>query len=199
MIDFWNLFEYAVKFHGHTCPGLLIGVRMGVAALNALGVDRSADEELYAVVENDSCAVDGLQTVTGVTFGKGNLLFKDYGKMAATFYLRNKNKAIRLVFKPESFGKIDDGEDLREVMSEKNQEKKMAKFAKIVKRFGDLPDDEIFDIKIVDMDEPAMAEIRQSVRCEKCGEMTMETKTVVKEGKHLCIPCSAGVNYYRVK
>ncbi|MGQ9721806.1 MAG: FmdE family protein [Candidatus Jordarchaeum sp.] len=199
MVDFKNLFEDAVEFHGHTCLGLLIGVRMGVAALNILDVDRVSDEELYAVVENDSCAVDGLQTVTGVTLGKGNLLFKDYGKMAATFYLRNKKKAIRLVFKPESFGKIADEKDLREAMSEENPEKKMAKFAKIVKRFGDLPDNEVFDILSVEMDEPPMAEIRQSVRCEKCGEMTMETKSVVMDGKHLCIPCSTNMNYYRVK
>lgn len=199
MVDFKNLFEDAVEFHGHTCLGLLIGVRMGVAALNILDVDRVSDEELYAVVENDSCAVDGLQTVTGVTLGKGNLLFKDYGKMAATFYLRNKKKAIRLVFKPESFRKIADEKDLREAMSEENPEKKMAKFAKIVKRFGDLPYNEVFDILSVEMDEPPMAEIRQSVRCEKCGEMTMETKSVVMDGKHLCIPCSTNMNYYRVK
>ncbi|MFB0560159.1 MAG: FmdE family protein [Candidatus Lokiarchaeia archaeon] len=198
MVDFWNLYQEAVKFHGHTCPGLLIGVRMGVAALNILGVDRSSDEELYAIVENDSCAADGLQVITGATFGKGNLSFMDYGKMAATFYFRSKKKSVRLFFKPESFEKLGN-EELAEAMSEENQEKKMAIFAKIAKRFGELPDDEVFDINTVEMDEPPMAEIRQSVRCEKCREMTMETKTVVKDGKRLCIPCSTGVNYYRVK
>ncbi len=198
MVDFLNLYQEAVKFHGHICPGLLIGVRMGVAAMNILGIDRASDEELYAIVENDSCAVDGLQSVTGATFGKGNLSFIDYGKMAATFYLRSKKKAIRLVFKPDSFEKVGN-EDLAEAMSEKNQEKKMAKFVEIAKRLGDLPDDEVFDISTVDMDEPPMAEIRQSVRCEKCGEMTMETKTVTMNGKRLCIPCSTDINYYRVK
>nr|MDO8079822.1 FmdE family protein [Candidatus Freyarchaeota archaeon] len=199
MADFWSLVEEAVKFHGHICPGLLIGVRMGVAAMNLLGVDRASDEEIYAVVENDSCALDGLQVTTGVTFGKGNLSFKDYGKMAATFYLRRRNMTIRLVFKPESFGKVVNGEDLSEAMHEENPEIKMAKFATIAKRFGDLPDDEVFDSSVVDIDEPPMAEIRKSIKCEKCGEMTMETKTLVKNGKRLCIPCATGKNYYRVR
>jgi len=196
--DFWGLVEEAVKFHGHICPGLLIGVRMGVAALNLLGVSRASDEELYAVVENDNCSVDGLQVVVGVTFGKGNLSFRDYGKMAATFYLRSRKIALRLVFKPESFEKIGNA-DLEEAMREQHPELKMAKFSKIAKRFADLPDDEVFKISIVDMVEPQMAEIRKSVRCEGCGEMTMETKTVVKNERVLCIPCSSGVNYYRVK
>ncbi|WXG40979.1 MAG: FmdE family protein [Candidatus Freyarchaeum deiterrae] len=198
MVDFWSLVEEAVNFHGHICPGLLIGVRMGVAAMNLLGVDRASDEEIYAVVENDSCALDGLQVTTGVTFGKGNLSFRDYGKMAATFYLRTEKKAVRLLFKPDSFGKIGNG-DLGEAIHEENKEIKMSKFAKIAKRFGDLPDDEVFEISNVDIEEPKMAEIRKSVKCEKCGEATMETKTVIKNGKRLCTPCAAGRNYYRVK
>ncbi|MEM3593983.1 MAG: FmdE family protein [Candidatus Jordarchaeaceae archaeon] len=196
MADFWELVKEAVKFHGHICLGLLIGVRMGVAAMDFLGVDRASDEELYAVVENDSCAVDGLQVVTGVTFGKGNLSFRDYGKMAATFYLRNKKVAVRLVFKPDSFGKIGNDEELRNAMSEEDPELRMAKFTRIAKRFCDLPDSEVFEIRAVKMDEPKMAEIRKSIKCEECGEMTMETKTVIKNGKHLCIPCAAGKNYY---
>lgn len=199
MTDFWNLVKESVKFHGHICPGLLIGVRMGIAALNFLGVTRSSDEEIYGVVENDSCAVDGLQVVTGITFGKGNLSFRDYGKMAATFYDRKRKTGIRLVFKPESFEKVGSKEDFREAMREEDPKIKMAKFTSIAKRFGELSDDEVFDISIVDMDEPKMAEIRNSIKCEKCGEMTMETRTETKNGKRLCIPCATGKNYYRVK
>lgn len=199
MVDFWNLVKESVKFHGHICLGLLIGVRMGFAALNFLGVDRSADEEIYGVVENDSCAVDGLQVVTGITFGKGNLSFRDYGKMAATFYNRKTKMSVRLVFKPESFEKVGSREDFSEAMREEDPEIKMVKFANIARKFGDLADDEVFDISIVDMDEPRVAEIRNSIKCEKCGEMTMETRTETKNGKRLCIPCATGKNYYRAK
>ena len=72
-------FDDAVKFHGHACPGLAIGYRVANLALKELG-GRARDEELVAIVENNSCAVDAIQLICGCTFGKGNLIFKDFGK-----------------------------------------------------------------------------------------------------------------------
>ena len=72
-------FEDTVKFHGHACPGLAIGYRVANLALKEFGL-RARDEELVAIVENNSCAVDAIQFICGCTFGKGNLIFKDYGK-----------------------------------------------------------------------------------------------------------------------
>ncbi|NIT04240.1 formylmethanofuran dehydrogenase, partial [Candidatus Saccharibacteria bacterium] len=46
-------FDDVVEFHGHLCPGLAIGFRVARAALDELG-QRAEDEELVAVVENDS-------------------------------------------------------------------------------------------------------------------------------------------------
>ncbi|NOZ25951.1 MAG: formylmethanofuran dehydrogenase, partial [Nitrospirae bacterium] len=71
-------FEDAVRFHGHVCPGLALGYRVSDLVLRELG-PRSEDEELVAIVENNSCAVDAIQVMTGCTFGKGNLIFRDYG------------------------------------------------------------------------------------------------------------------------
>lgn len=79
-----------VSFHGHECPCLAIGYRMVCAAMKALNAERSSDEELVAIVENDACGVDALQCVSGCTFGKGNLLFRDYGKQGDTLYSRSK-------------------------------------------------------------------------------------------------------------
>ena len=69
-----------ISFHGHSCPGLAIGYRMSNAALSFLSDSRAKDEEIVAIVENDACGVDALQCLSGCTFGKGNLIFKDYGK-----------------------------------------------------------------------------------------------------------------------
>ncbi len=81
-------FEDAVEFHGHACPGLALGYRAALFALETLG-KRAADEELVAIVENNSCAVDAVQLLTGCTFGKGNLIFRDYGKQVYTFVKRS--------------------------------------------------------------------------------------------------------------
>ena len=73
-----------ISFHGHECPGLAIGYRMATAAMEKLSVLRAEDEEIVAIVENDACGVDALQCVTGCTFGKGNLIFHDYGIAVAS-------------------------------------------------------------------------------------------------------------------
>lgn len=53
--------EAAVRFHGHLCPGLLIGYRAALLALDALGVGPSVDEDLILIAENDSCSVDAFR------------------------------------------------------------------------------------------------------------------------------------------
>jgi len=83
-----------VAFHGHLCPGVLIGYRATKAGLAALGAERAEDEELIAIVENDSCAADAVQALAGCTFGKGNFFFRDYGKQVFTFALRPSGRAL---------------------------------------------------------------------------------------------------------
>jgi formylmethanofuran dehydrogenase subunit E len=90
-------FEDAVRFHGHSCPGLAIGYRMTVAGLAALEQARAGDEELVAIVENDACGVDAVQVVAGCSFGKGNLVFRDVGKPVYTFFSRATGRGVRVV------------------------------------------------------------------------------------------------------
>src|SRR5512146_997123 len=85
-----------VQFHGHLCPGLALGYRVAKAALRELKADRPHDEELVAIVENDSCSADAIQFVTGCTFGTGNLVFRDYGKHVYTLYNRKTGSGVRI-------------------------------------------------------------------------------------------------------
>ncbi|MGB4281752.1 MAG: FmdE family protein, partial [Methanosarcina thermophila] len=94
-------FDTAVQFHGHVCPGLSIGYRVAVLAAERFK-DRSKDEELVAIVENRSCAVDAIQAINGCTCGKGNLIFKDHGKHVYTYFKRGDNKALRISLKPDA-------------------------------------------------------------------------------------------------
>ncbi len=48
-------FAGTVSFHGHACPGLAIGYRAAVHALETFHAGRDEDEELVAIVENDAC------------------------------------------------------------------------------------------------------------------------------------------------
>ncbi len=55
----------------------LLRHRAAGLAVRELALLRAGDEELVAMVENNSCAVDAIQMVTGCTAGKGNLIFCD--------------------------------------------------------------------------------------------------------------------------
>jgi len=164
--------EKIVDFHGHFCPGIMIGYRAAKAGMKLLAADRAEDEELVAIVENDSCAVDAVQVLTGATFGKGNFFFKDHGKQVYTFMLRPSGKSVRLSLKA---GALGDGSVSRDDKSKMLMEK---------------DDEEIFSIEEKNMNLPEKAVIHKSMICALCSEPTMATRIVEKNGMSLCIPCS---------
>jgi formylmethanofuran dehydrogenase subunit E len=171
-------YEEIVSFHGHSCPGLAIGYRMTKAALTFLAGSRSADEELVAIVENNACGVDAVQALSGCTFGKGNLIFKDYGKHVYTLYDRTSKRGVRVVFNDRAIPK-----DMR----------------KDRKRFASwlltAPEEEIVVLQEVRQDEPEAARIMKSVACAFCGESVMETRTREVNDKLACIPCAEKIEH----
>ena len=186
-------FEDTVKFHGHACPGLAIGFRVANLALNELGL-RARDEELVAIVENNSCAVDAIQLICGCTFGKGNLVFKDFGKQVYTFIRRPHSEAIRIAVKwkpghedPETermWTRYSEGDRSPEVTAVV-QDRKARKMNGILAA----DDSELFEISRIQVEMPEPARIYRSLTCASCGEKVMESRTRNIEGKILCIPC----------
>lgn len=169
--------QKAAEFHGHYCPGLAIGFRAAQIAMKKLGVNRDSDEQLVAVVENDSCAVDGIQILTGCTIGKGNLIFKNTGKQVYTIARRSGGQAIRISLKYSDHN---------------NQESNERKIERIL----DAPENEIFNICESYIKLPEKARLFKSIQCSECGEGVAEAKAVVKDGKLVCMDC-AGEEYTR--
>ncbi len=187
-------FKRCAEFHGHVCPGLSIGFRAAQAALETLKENRSEDEEMVAVVENDSCYVDAVQVLTGCTFGKGNFIYKDHGKMALTLYSRTTGKGVRVALRPGAFSPDETHLALlRKVMSGEADAGETARFHKLhLKRSRDvleMPTDDLFIVKTVHMESPAKARIEPSEPCGRCGEPTMRTKLEDKSGLKLCRDC----------
>lgn len=187
-----ELWEKAVKFHGHACPGLAIGVRASKTALEKLGVERAKDEELVAIVETDACGVDGVQVITGCTIGKGNLFFKDYGKQVYIIAKRNDGQAVRMAFKHVNLN--DEQKRIREKIfkgtaseGEKELFKEMQE--KRIDHILNGPAEELFNIRHVKIDLPEKARIFNSVRCGECGEYCMEPRARMQEGKIVCLEC----------
>lgn len=186
-------FDDVVAFHGHSCPGLALGYRVSLKVLKEFA-KRSSDEELVAIVENNSCAVDAVQVMTGCTFGKGNLIFRDYGKQVYTFLRRPSGKSIRISIdwkklpetKKEKFlwQKYMNG-DRSEEITQFVHDRKAAKINHIL----DADDDELMIIGKGKEILPPAAAIYRSVRCSSCNEKTAEPMARISNGKILCIPC----------
>jgi len=158
-----------IDFHGHFCPGLVLGYRAAKAGMERIHAMRSEDEELIAIVENNSCAVDAIQYMTGCTFGKGNFFFRDYGKHVYTLALRPLGHGVRVSLKGTMFEKEDRDERIAQILS--------------------IDENELFDIRDVTIELPSHARIHESVPCSRCGEPVMETRIKEKDGKGYCIPC----------
>ena len=193
-LDFNNAdFDTAVKFHGHVCPGVSIGYRVATLAAERFK-DRSEDEELVAVVENRSCAVDAIQAINGCTCGKGNLIFKEHGKHVYTFFKRGDKKALRISLKPDVlpqdekhtalFAKLRAGT----ANPEEAKEFRASHEAKS-QRVLEMPEEKLFSISEVEIEPPEKAIIHPTLICSKCGEGFMEPLGRVKKGEIVCISC----------
>ena len=186
-------FEDVVEFHGHSCPGLALGYRASVFALKQLG-NRAADEELVAIVENNSCAVDAVQVVTGCTFGKGNLIFRDYGKQVYTFIKRPSGEGIRISVDWKSPEETKEEKRMWERYMNGDQSEEILKTvhnrkSKKIDIILNLSDEELFRVIKGKMDLPEEARIYKSQTCAVCGEKMMEPRARVKDGQIVCIPC----------
>ncbi len=188
-----DLIDATIRFHGHMCPGLAIGIRAAEIGLREVG--RDGDEEIVAVVETDMCGVDAVQYLTGCTFGKGNLIHLDYGKNAFSFYRRADGKALRVVAKPSIFGQ--EAEVLAELhrrmnsagLSRLEQERWQAIRAEITANVMGARLEDLFELKPVPADPPARARILASRACDGCGEAVMESRLREQRSRRLCIPC----------
>jgi formylmethanofuran dehydrogenase subunit E len=94
-----------LTFHGHKCWASTVGVRLGLAAMAALGVERSGAKSLHAIIEigdhhGAMCFGDGVQYTTGCTFGKGNIEKNHKGKLTLTLIDKARQKAVRAAYKP---------------------------------------------------------------------------------------------------
>jgi formylmethanofuran dehydrogenase subunit E len=172
--------------------------------MEALGVVRPEDEELVAICETDACGVDAIQVVAGTTAGKGNLVIKDYGKHAFTFFNRKDGKAVRITFNRNEETEAGDVTALRaKVFSGKATAAQEEQFHELMHTATmdvlNAPAGKILEITEIVMESPRPARIFANVTCEKCGEPVADAKTRKVNGKVLCIPCAKGSRPLRRK
>ena len=185
----------AVEFHGHICPGLIIGYRAAQALAKALEIQRDIDEELVAVVENDACGVDAVQVLLGCSIGKGNLIYRDRGKHAFALFRRRDGKGVRVAYRGQVGASDAAGIALRKkVMAGEATSEERAQFEALkqqrMQAMLTATDEELFDFSAPSFAMPGKARLFESYICEHCGEATMEPRLRLVNGKKFCMDCA---------
>jgi len=192
-----SLLELGLAFHGHKCPAMPLGIRTGLAAMKALGVERAGNKELYCICETGSahatmCFVDGVQVATGCTLGKANIEKLGYEKNAITLIEAKTKRAVRVVLKPE-FQKKGLASEFVKLRSQGVEPKDISPETvdPVIERIWSLPDDHMLVIgKVGQVEWKPKRGTFEWAQCAACGEVTFAHGLRVVEGKHLCIPCS---------
>ncbi len=185
--------EKTTAFHGHLCPGTVIGTRMGLVGMREIGITDptgSQRKDMMVFIETDRCPVDAISIVTGCRISRKNLKFLDWGKVAATFVNLKSGKAIRILCPDSSKDHIN-----KYVKGEYSNDKD-GKTAREVAAYKIMPENEIFIIQEVKVDLPVNDKEKFKVKCEVCGETVNNHREIVKDGKIMCKSCGEGKSYY---
>lgn len=193
-----RLLMMAGQIHGHFCPGLSMGVMASAFAMDYMRRDSDGMEDLLAVIETNNCFSDGVQYVTGCTFGNNALVFKDYGKNAVSLVKRDGN-GIRIRGKNEIREHINDSfplfdELFQEVVIGQNHDPEtVARFREVSREasFGmlDIPFDELYINESIKVEVPPYAPIEQSLNCDHCKEAFMASRGQAQNGTIICNAC----------
>lgn len=189
--------EESAARHKHLCPRQVLGVRIGLRGLLALGLIAEAytpfnnkNKRLLTIVEMDGCGADGISVATDCQVGRRTMRVLDYGKMAATLIDTKTGQAVRVW--PRA--------DVRQAARQYAPDAR-SRWHAYLEAYQRIPDEELLHIQPVELTQ-SLAEIlsRPNLRtnCALCGEEVMNEREVMVDGRTLCQSC-AGNNYYQVK
>ncbi|MBI2759045.1 MAG: TraR/DksA C4-type zinc finger protein [Chloroflexi bacterium] len=176
--------------HSHLCPRQILGVRIGLVGMKALGLEaNNGTKRLLVILETDGCLADGVSVATGCTVGHRTLRVEDYGKVAATFVDVKTGESVR----------VAPLVDIRERVYSYAPGESRHYFAQM-QAYQVLPDEEMFTVTEVQLATPIEAIVSRPgirVNCDTCGEEIMNEREVTQNDLILCRAC-AGYAYYQL-
>jgi formylmethanofuran dehydrogenase subunit E len=194
MMRLQELLAVSAARHSHLCPRQVLGVRMGLAGGEALGMElRHRDKGLLIIIETDGCFADGIEAATGCTIGHRTLRVEDYGKVAATFIQVNSGRAVRLAPR----------QDVRQraFLYAPVQLSNNFNLNYIAQLYGyqSMPSAELFssqEIALAVSVRDLVSHPGLRVNCDACGEEVINQRQVQVGERLLCRAC-AGMAYYQ--
>ncbi|HZD44363.1 MAG TPA: FmdE family protein [Methanomicrobiales archaeon] len=191
--------DWVWEYHGHICPFMPIGYRMGLIALRELGVERIGNHGAFGLSEMgvghpQTCMIDGFEAATGCTYGKLMMERLNYGKVACILFVPGKG-AVRVYAKSEFQDELGRQEffTYRKRGIEPSQVPREVTDA-VVNLVLSTPEEKMFTVsRLPDFTfgrpKPSFAK----TKCSNCGEYVFERYVRMVDGKPYCIPCSGYV------
>ena len=183
-----DLLRLSSARHDHLCPRQVLGVRIGLAGLAALGLSAPVCKtSALVIVETDGCFADGIEVASGATVGHRTLRVHDLGKIAATFVDVNTRRAIR----------IAPALDARQRALQYLPDEPRHYFAQL-QAYQTMPDEQLLQLQQVILDPPVETLLSRPVvrvNCAVCGEEIINERQVLVDSRALCGTC-AHQGYY---
>ncbi len=189
MPTFDELLQKSAELHQHLCPRQVLGVRMGLAGGQWLGLDvPQTGKRLLTIVETDGCGADGIAVATGCWVGRRTMRVFDFGKVAATFIDTATGRAVRVVPSANS-----------RQLAVLAAPQAASRWESYLLAYQRMPTTELLTLQEVRL-ELSLAEILSRdgyrVNCARCGEEIINEREVRVGAETLCRAC-AGERYYR--
>lgn len=191
--------------HGGGSEGTGGSAHGGSQTLSATGseVDMAAGsdglEDLLVIAETNNCLADGIQLVTGCSFGNNSLIFYDLGKVAFTL-TRRDGRGVRVCARadaPEYIRSCLPGFDAHYTQvvggTERGTEQvERFKSSGTERAFGtlELDFDRLFEVSWVRVQVPDYAPSHESRVCVQCGEQVMQSRTIDAADGVRCLVCA---------
>jgi formylmethanofuran dehydrogenase subunit E len=190
------LLRESARRHQHLCPRQVLGVRLGLCGLRALGLSGhdslprflNRDKRLLTFVETDGCGADGIAVAVGCSIGQRTMRVYDYGKVAATLLDTQSGRAVRVSPSP----------DARNLAIQCAPDAP-SNWHAYLEAYRIIPDDELIRVQAVSILQP-LDEILSTpdarVVCDICGEEIINEREIAAGSGTFCRSC-AGQGYYR--
>ncbi len=188
MTDLSELMAASAALHRHLCPRQVLGIRMGLCAGQALGLDLpQTGKRLLTIVETDGCAADGVAVATNCWIGRRTMRVMDFGKVAAVFVDTRTSRAVRIVPRPEARG----------LAGQYAPDARSSWEAQLI-GYQAMPEETLLRVQPVALTlslRQLLSRPRARAVCAACGEEILNEREVLQNGQTLCRAC-AGQRYY---
>ena len=185
-----QLLAKSASRHKSLCPRQVLGIRVGLAGAEALGIDIPRDDKrLLVIVETDGCFVSGVEVSTGCAVCHRTLRVEDYGKLGATFVDVRRRRAVRVA------PRVDVRQRALDYATDENR-----RYFKMLKGYQRMPTEELLSLNEVVLKKPVESIVsRAGVRanCDGCSEEIINEREIIHGNRTLCQACASSA-YYQV-